>query len=91
MNEIVKSLLNLDVPAKADGKSLRHLCDTLRNRMKTLESPGLKPDDNPNLSMVLLPIFDTKLPRDLKEKWEFELTKYDDDEDDKDININKFF
>ena len=40
---------------------------------------------------MLLPIFDTKLPRYLKEKWEFELTKCDDDEDDKEINIKRFF
>ena len=79
MNELVKSILNLDVQVKADGKSLIHLYDTLRNRMRSLESLGLKPDDNPSLSIVLLPIFDTKLPRDLKEKWEFELTKCDDD------------
>ena len=59
--------------------------------MRSLESLGLKPDNNPSLSMVLFPIFDTKLPRELKEKWEFELTKYDDDEDDKEINIKKFF
>ena len=88
VNELVKSILNLDVPVKTDGKSLRHLYDTLRNRMRSLESLGLKPDNNPSLSMVLLPIFDTKLPRELKEKWEFELTKY---EDDKEINIKKFF
>ena len=91
VNELVKSILNLDVSVKTDGKSLRHLYDTLRNRMRSLESLGLKPDNNPSLSMVLLPIFDTKLPRELKEKWEFELTKYDDDEDDKEINIKNFF
>ena len=76
---------------KTDGKSLRHLYDTLQNRIRSLESLGHKPDDNPSLFMVLLPIFDTKLPRELKEKWEFELTKYDDAEDDKEINIKKFF
>ena len=88
VNELVKFILNLDVPVKTDGKSLRHLYDTLRNQMRSLESLGLKPDNNPSLSMVLLPIFDTKLPRELKEKWEFELTKY---EDDKEISIKKFF
>ena len=90
-NELVKSSLILDVPEKADGKSLRDLYDTLRNRMRSLESLGLKPDDNPSLSMVLLPIFDTKLPRELKEKWELELTKYETEEEDKEINIKKFF
>ena len=59
--------------------------------MRSLESLGLKPDDNPSLSMVLLPIFDTKLPRELKEKWELELTKYETEEEDKEINIKKFF
>ena len=67
VNELVKSILNLDVLQKADGKSLRHSYDTLRNSMRSLESLGLKPDDNPSLYMVLLPIFDMKLPRELKE------------------------
>ena len=31
VNELVRSILNLDVPVKTDGKSLRHLYDTLRN------------------------------------------------------------
>ena len=56
-----------------------------------MESLGLKPDDNPSLSMVLLPIFETKLLRELKEKWELELTKYETEEEDKKINIKKFF
>ena len=34
-----------------------------------------EPDDNPSLSMVLLHIFETKLPRELKEKWELKLNK----------------
>ena len=38
VNELVKSILNLDVPVKTDGKSLRHLYDTLQNRMRSLES-----------------------------------------------------
>ena len=57
----------MDVPVKTDGKSLRHFYDTLQNRMRSLELVGLKPDNNPSLSMVLLPIFDPKLPSELKE------------------------
>ena len=56
--------------------------------MRSLESLGLKPDDNPSLSIVLLPIFDTKLPRELKEKWEFELIKCEKDDE---VSIKKFF
>ena len=63
-NELDKSILNLDIPERADGKLLRELYDTLRNRMRSLESLGLKHDDNPSFSMVLLPIFETKLPRE---------------------------
>ena len=84
----MKSILSLDVPENADGKSIRPLYDTLKNQMRSLESLGLKPDDNPSLSMVLLPIFDTKLPCELKEKWEFELTKCEKDDE---VNIKKFF
>lgn len=38
--------------------------------------------------MVLLPTFDTRLPRELKEKWEFELTKCEKDDE---LSIKKFF
>ena len=88
VNELVKSIISLEVPETAEGKAIRPLYDTLKNRMRSLESLGLKPDDNPSLSMVLLPIFDTKLPRELKEKWEFELTKCENDDE---VNIKKFF
>ena len=83
-NELVKSILNLDIPERADGKLLRELYDTMRNRMRSLESLGLKPDDNHSLS-----IFETKLPCELKEKWELELTKYETEEEDKEIDIKK--
>ena len=56
-NGLVKSILNLDIPEKSDGKLLRELYDTLRNRIRSLES---QPDDNPSLSIVLLPIFEKK-------------------------------
>ena len=49
-----------------------------------MESLGHKSDDNPCLSMVLLPIF---------EKWrnrELELKKYETEEVDKEINIKTF-
>ena len=83
-NELVKPISNLDIHEKTDGKLLRELYDTLRNRMRSLESLALKSDDKPSLSMVLLPIF---------EKWrnkELELKKYETEEVDKEINIKKF-
>jgi len=65
-NELVKSLLILNIPKKAYGKLLRDQYNTLQNRMRSLESLGLKFDDDPSLSMVLLPIFETKLLCELK-------------------------
>lgn len=79
------------VATKAYGKLFREFYDTLRNRIRSLGLIGLKFDDNPSLSMVLLPIFETKLSRELKEKWELELTKYETEEEDKDIDIKQFF
>ena len=72
------------IATKADEKLLRELYDTLRNRMRSLGSLGLKPDDNPSLSMVLMSILETKLPRELKEKCELELTKFETEEADRD-------
>ena len=69
VNELVESILSLDVPGRAYEKSIRPLYDTLKNRMRMLQSLGLKLDDTPSLSMVLLPVFDTELPAELKEKW----------------------
>ena len=75
----------------ASGLLIREPYYTLRNRMRSLEPLGLKPDDNPNLCMVLLPIFERKLPRELQEKWELEVTNYETEEEDKEISIKKFF
>ena len=74
----------MDIPEKADGKLLKELYDAMQNRMRSFDSLGLKPDDNPSLSLVLLPIFETKLLCERKENWELELTKYETDEEDRD-------
>lgn len=76
---------------KVNGELLRELYDILRNRMRSLELFGFKFDDNFSLFMVLLFIFEIKLFREFKEKWELEFIKYEIEEEDKEINIKKFF
>lgn len=59
--------------------------------MRSLELFGFKFDDNFSLFMVLLFIFEIKLLCEFKEKWELEFMKYEIEEEDKEINIKKFF
>ena len=50
---------------------MRDLHDTLKNRIRALEALGEKPMTH---SCILLPMLETKLPPELSEKWELELT-----------------
>ena len=87
INELVKSILSLEVPDKVDAKTLRYLYDTLKNRVRSLESNGMRLDHNESLVMVFLPIFEMKLPGELREKWELELSCNED----KEVNVDMFF
>ena len=65
-------------------EALRELHDTLKNRIRALDALGKHPMIH---SCILLPIFETKLPPELSEKWELELT----DVKEEDVNIEFFF
>ncbi|XP_028417205.1 uncharacterized protein LOC114541488 [Dendronephthya gigantea] len=58
----------------------------MKNRLRSLESNGLKIKDNDSLSMVMLPILESKLPGELREKWELKV-----EEEKCNINIDSFF
>ena len=80
----IKSIVQLDVGSPVEAEALRELHDTLKNRMRALNALG----ENPMIhSCILLPIFETKLPPKLSEKWELELT----DVKEEDANIEFFF
>ena len=90
VSELVKSILGLRVPDENDSKAIRYLLDTLKNHIKSLESNGLKMKDNESLAMVMLPILETKLPGELREKWELKVaTTFDKDKCK--IDIESFF
>eukprot|EP00112_Aurelia_sp_Birch-Aquarium-sp1_P003222 Seg1359.14 transcript_id=Seg1359.14/GoldUCD/mRNA.D3Y31 product="hypothetical protein" protein_id=Seg1359.14/GoldUCD/D3Y31 len=67
VEHLVESILNIEKRERVTAQSLRYLYDTLVNRYHTLEQY------EPNLEMchrILVPIFQNKLPNDIRRKWE---------------------
>ena len=84
---LVKSIVKFEVKDKAKAASLHQLHDTLQNRIRALEGLGLKPEDNNDVEMVLIPLLEMKLPQSLAENWELEISDIEDEE----ITIDLFF
>eukprot|EP00112_Aurelia_sp_Birch-Aquarium-sp1_P024796 Seg7999.2 transcript_id=Seg7999.2/GoldUCD/mRNA.D3Y31 product="hypothetical protein" protein_id=Seg7999.2/GoldUCD/D3Y31 len=73
---------------RVTAQSLRYLYDTLVNRYHTLEQY------EPNLEVchrILVPIFQNKLPNDIRRKWEYEFSKLENEEEDKRVTAEFFF
>ncbi|XP_068756894.1 uncharacterized protein [Montipora capricornis] len=81
---LVKSVIKMDARSVVNASSLRDLYDTFMNRTRALEALG---EDPMSHGCILLPLFETKLPPQLLEKWE--LTLADTQEDD--IGLELFF
>ena len=80
VEHLVESILNIAKRERVTAQSLRYLYDTLVNRYHTLEQY------EPNLEVchrILVPIFQSKLPNDIRRKWEYELSKLENEEEDK--------
>ena len=84
ISSLAKSIVQLGVRSDVEVEALRELHDTLKNRIRALDALGEHPMIH---SCILLPIFETKLPPKLSEKWELELT----DVKEEDVNIELFF
>lgn len=84
ISSLVKSVIKMDAKSVANASSLRDLYDTLINRTRALEALGETPMSH---GCILLPIFETKLPSELLEKWELELADTPEDE----IDLELFF
>ena len=84
---LVKSIVKFEMKDRTKALSLRQLHDTLQNRIRALEGLGLKPEDNQDVQMILIPLLEMKLPQSLAEKWELETS----DIEDEDITIDLFF
>ena len=88
VEHLVESILNIEKRERVTAQSLRYLYDTLVNRYHTLEQY------EPNLEVchrILVPIFQSKLPNDIRRKWEYELSKLENEEEDKRVTAEFFF
>ena len=79
ISSLVKSVIQMDAKSAVSASALRDLYDTFMNRTRALEALGEDPTSH---GCILLPIFETKLPPQLLEKWELELADTQDDEKD---------
>ena len=64
---LVKSIVKYEMKDKTKATLLRQLHDTLQNRIRALEGLGLKPEDNQDVQMILIPLLEMKLPQSLVE------------------------
>ena len=84
ISSLAKSVIKMDAKSSVSASSLRDLYDTLKNRTRALEALGENPVSH---GSILLPMFETKLPPQLLEKWELELADTPEDE----IDLDLFF
>ena len=82
ISSLVKSVIQMDAKSAVTASALRDLYDTFMNRARALEALG---EDPTNHGHILLPIFETKLPPQVVEKWELELA--DPQEDKMDLEL----
>eukprot|EP00112_Aurelia_sp_Birch-Aquarium-sp1_P020558 Seg5323.2 transcript_id=Seg5323.2/GoldUCD/mRNA.D3Y31 product="hypothetical protein" protein_id=Seg5323.2/GoldUCD/D3Y31 len=88
VEHLIESILNIEKRERVTAQSLRYLYDTLVNRYHTLEQ------NEPNLEVchrILVPIFQSKLPNDIRRKWEYELSMLENEEEDKRVTAEFFF
>ena len=79
ISSLVKSVIQMDAKSAVSASALRDLYDTFMNRTRALEALGEDPTSH---GCILLPIFETKLPPQLLEKWELELADTQEDKTD---------
>eukprot|EP00112_Aurelia_sp_Birch-Aquarium-sp1_P024795 Seg7999.1 transcript_id=Seg7999.1/GoldUCD/mRNA.D3Y31 product="hypothetical protein" protein_id=Seg7999.1/GoldUCD/D3Y31 len=87
VEHLVESILNIEKGERVTAHSLRCLYDPLVNRYYTLEQY------EPNLEVchrILVPIFQNKLPNDIRRMWEYELSKLENAEEDKRVTAEFF-
>jgi hypothetical protein len=85
ISSLVKSIIKFEPRADAEAASLRELHDTLKNRIRALEGLSECPK---NHACILLPVFEMKLPPEICEKWELEISDMDDEKVDLDLFLN---
>ncbi|RUA04968.1 MAG: hypothetical protein DSY43_05545, partial [Gammaproteobacteria bacterium] len=88
VEHLIDSILSIEKKDKVNAHSLRYLYDTMVNRYHTLESyePNLK-----HCHRIIVPILQSKFPQAIRRKWEYELSKIENEEDDKKITVDYLF
>ncbi|KAK3755477.1 hypothetical protein QZH41_017632, partial [Actinostola sp. cb2023] len=88
VEHLIDSILSIEKKDKVNAHSLRYLYDTMVNRYHTLESyePNLK-----HCHRIIVPILQSKFPQAIRRKWEYELSKIENEEDDKKITVEYLF
>ena len=84
ISSLVKSIVQLEPRSNEGVASLCDPHDTLKTRIRALQALGERPMTH---SCILLPIMETKLPPELSEKWELEITDIKEES----INLELFF
>ncbi|XP_015774644.1 PREDICTED: uncharacterized protein LOC107352840 [Acropora digitifera] len=84
ISSLVKSIVQQEPRSNKGVESLQDLHDTLKNRIRALEALHGKPMTH---SCILLLILETKLPPELSEKWELELTDINEES----VDLELFF
>ena len=88
IEHFVESLLNIEKNDKVEARSLRSLYDVMVSRYRTLESYEPKLGE---AQRILVPILQSKLPDEIRRKWEFQLSKFENEEDDQQVTVEYFF
>ena len=82
---MVESILNIEKRERVTAQSLRYLYDTLANRYHTLEQY------EPTLKCVTEFWYQFSKINDIRRKWEYELSKLENEEEDKRVTAEFFF
>ena len=88
VEHLVESLLNIEKKDKVEARSLRGLYDVMVSRYRTLEAYEPKLAE---AQRILVPILQSKFPDEIRRKWEFQLSKLENEEDDRLVTVEYLF
>ena len=75
ISSLVKSIIKFEPKANMQAASLHELHHTLKHRIRALEGLNENPKEQ---TCILLPVFEMKLPPEISEKWELEISDMED-------------
>ena len=88
VEHLVESLLNIEKKDKVEARSLRGLYDVMVSRYRTLEAYEPKLAE---AQRILVPILQSKFPDEIRRKEEFQLSKLENEKDDRLVTVEYLF